>query len=275
MKKTIFIDLDGTLFNDSKEVAQRNLQAIERAKSLDYEVVISTGRSLKHAGKVSDMIGSNYAIYSNGNVYDWKNKRPIHETQMPTDELLHLMSIANNKKVNAFFANEHNRYLLSGSTFGGLLQRKGDIYINGFENLEQFLEQHKFPQVNVISTDFDIVQDIRNAVQSAIGESSKLVIADQSKCLTDPRYPVEKLTYFKLATRDSAKGNAIKIYGDTFGVEKLKRIGIGDDINDLSMFVECGFNVAMGNAIDEVKRQADYVTDTNNNDGVAKYLERL
>ena len=50
-------------------------------------------------------------------------------------------------------------------------------------------------------------------------------------------------------------------------------IAFGDDFNDIGMLKLCGKGIAMGNAIDEVKAIADYITKTNNEDGVAYYLE--
>ena len=52
-------------------------------------------------------------------------------------------------------------------------------------------------------------------------------------------------------------------------------IAIGDSFNDLTMFETVGHSVAMGNAPDEIKKMVDEVTDTNNEDGVAKFLEKL
>ena len=50
-------------------------------------------------------------------------------------------------------------------------------------------------------------------------------------------------------------------------------MAFGDDINDKEMFSNCGLSVAMDNAIDEIKKIADHICDSNDNDGVAKYLE--
>lgn len=55
----------------------------------------------------------------------------------------------------------------------------------------------------------------------------------------------------------------------------VKTIAIGDDNNDLSMFEEVGYKVAMGNAIDIVKQKADEITLSNDEDGVAVFLEKL
>ena len=58
-------------------------------------------------------------------------------------------------------------------------------------------------------------------------------------------------------------------------IKKEESIAIGDDNNDLPMFEQVGYKVAMDNAIDIVKEKADEITLSNDEDGVAVYLEKL
>ena len=58
-----------------------------------------------------------------------------------------------------------------------------------------------------------------------------------------------------------------------FNIDKSEIVAFGDDMNDKEMLVSMGSGVAMGNAIEEVKVIADYICDTNDNDGVAKWLD--
>ena len=58
-----------------------------------------------------------------------------------------------------------------------------------------------------------------------------------------------------------------------FGISTAGILAFGDDYNDIEMLKNAGIGVAVGNAIDEVKAVADYICDTNDNDGVAKWVE--
>jgi hydroxymethylpyrimidine pyrophosphatase-like HAD family hydrolase len=60
-----------------------------------------------------------------------------------------------------------------------------------------------------------------------------------------------------------------------FGIRREETIAIGDNFNDKEMIIYAGQGVAMGNAPDEIKSVADFVTDTNNRDGVARALEHF
>jgi Cof subfamily protein (haloacid dehalogenase superfamily) len=71
-----------------------------------------------------------------------------------------------------------------------------------------------------------------------------------------------------------SKGNAVKILAAYYGIKKEEIICFGDAENDISMLEYAGLGIAMGNAEAYVKEKADYVTDTNDNDGVAKAIEK-
>ena len=73
--------------------------------------------------------------------------------------------------------------------------------------------------------------------------------------------------------KEATKSNGILAIADEFNISKNEIIAFGDDVNDKEMFLNCGLSVAMDNAIDEIKRMADYICESNDNDGVAKYLE--
>ena len=81
--------------------------------------------------------------------------------------------------------------------------------------------------------------------------------------------------YFEFTPLGVDKTRALKETFAKLGIDRSEVIAFGDAQNDQSMIEWSGTGVAMGNAVDEVKAVADYVTDTNNEDGIAKALARL
>lgn len=77
----------------------------------------------------------------------------------------------------------------------------------------------------------------------------------------------------EVTTKGVSKGNALKFLCEYFNIKKEEVMAIGDSENDISMLQYAGFGVAMGNAIDTVKKEAEFITETNDNDGVAKAIE--
>jgi hydroxymethylpyrimidine pyrophosphatase-like HAD family hydrolase len=72
-----------------------------------------------------------------------------------------------------------------------------------------------------------------------------------------------------------SKSNSVKFVSERLGLLPSEIIAMGDNYNDVEMIHFAGMGVAMGNAADDIKAGADYVTDTNNNDGVRKALEKF
>jgi Cof subfamily protein (haloacid dehalogenase superfamily) len=87
-------------------------------------------------------------------------------------------------------------------------------------------------------------------------------------------YP-SKATYLEVMDTRGSKANAVKFVSERLGIAREEVIAMGDNYNDVEMIQFAGVGVAMGNAPDDIKAVADYVTDTNNNDGVRKAMEKL
>ena len=76
-----------------------------------------------------------------------------------------------------------------------------------------------------------------------------------------------------IMNKNARKRNAVIETAEYFNVSLSDIVAFGDDYNDIEMLRECGIGVAMENALDAVKAVAKYICDTNDNDGVAKWLE--
>jgi len=96
-------------------------------------------------------------------------------------------------------------------------------------------------------------------------------IASRYPMLDMLRYSGEDL--YRFANRDALKWNAVKAIAAHYNVSTDEFIAFGDDINDLEMLANCGVGVAVKNAIDEAKAAAGYICGTNDEDGMARWLE--
>lgn len=81
--------------------------------------------------------------------------------------------------------------------------------------------------------------------------------------------------YLEVMNREASKTKAVGFLMSRYGISREEIIAIGDNYNDKEMIAFAGTGVAMGNAPDDIKKVADYVTDTNNADGVAKALHHF
>ena len=81
--------------------------------------------------------------------------------------------------------------------------------------------------------------------------------------------------WFSVANVRSSKGNALNFLSDYLNIPIKNTIAIGNDKNDISMFKTAGLSVAVANASDDIKSKVDYITLSNDEDGVAIFLETL
>lgn len=81
--------------------------------------------------------------------------------------------------------------------------------------------------------------------------------------------------YLEISAKDVDKGHALEAICEAYGYDTSQAMAIGDYFNDLGMLKVAGYSVAMGNAPDEIKRHAHAVTDTNDEDGLAKAIEAI
>ena len=94
------------------------------------------------------------------------------------------------------------------------------------------------------------------------------------KYLSDDLYlEIDTKRFVMIMNRKAKKSLAVKFLAERYGYNITEVLAFGDDYNDVEMIKECGVGVAVSNAIDEAKAAADYICDTNDNDGVAKWLE--
>lgn len=266
--KAIFIDLDGTLMNDQKQVTPATREALMRAKAEGHIIIISTGRSFVYIEKLNKELGDvcRYTVSSTGSlVYDLGEKRILAVNPVPTQTAINLCRLGDPNIIwllhctnGLFSTQEHTAE-----------QNEVDQFIT--TPINKFLQTQTVCALCVASPNFDAIKDMEPAILKIPG----IHITNRHKHLVDESYPRRGLCYYDITAKNVSKGHGTMTLRNLLGLEKSDCIAIGDDNNDLSMFKECGIKVAMGNAISSVKKAADYITDDNNCDGVANFLNHL
>jgi len=105
-------------------------------------------------------------------------------------------------------------------------------------------------------------------------ETPEDVIKCFGKYVNDDLYvEINTERFLFIMNRKAKKSSAVKFLAEHYGYKMNEVVAFGDDYNDVEMLKECGIGVAVSNAIDEAKAAADYVCGSNDNDGVAKWIE--
>ncbi len=271
MGKTLFIsDLDGTLLNSSAELSERTVEIINRLTAEGIYFTYATARTVYTAAPKTERLDVNVpCILNNGSsVYDSRMKKFVKKAFIPQETAAQL--------IGAFRRNGIGCMMLKFR--GDTLFQCVDGYINTPGMLAYIAERKANSTKRFIECD-DIMQE---------NDGSAVYItanADYGKILpvyrdvkeipgTDCAFYKDSYTdywYLETFSADASKANGVKFLREQYGFDRV--VAFGDNLNDLSMFSQADIRVAVGNAVEEIRHAADFIADTNDNDGVAKFLD--
>ena len=256
--KMIFIDIDGTLYNTEKQVTEYTKNILNIVKDKGIYVVLCSGRSNKDVCEISkDVNASKYVISSNGAlVYNYVDDLDIFESVMEKESLEKMWTLCENEK----------KWEL-------IIESKEQVYINELmfrRRPERFIKIDKIDDIS----NKNIFQMVLNIEESGKDDKVKEILEKEEKIWASNYGVGVTCAFFDINNKNIDKGIGIKHLIENLGIKKEETIGFGDGVNDLAMFRECGIGVAMGNAEEKLKDMADYITQTNDEHGVAEFIEK-
>ncbi|WP_019639274.1 Cof-type HAD-IIB family hydrolase [Paenibacillus fonticola] len=254
MYKLIAIDIDDTLINDDKEVTPATQKALEEAIAAGVVVTLATGRAYSSAQAIARQTGLNVPIitYQGAYVKNLLDEKVLYERYLPLDAAsklfdycvkhdLHLQTYIDDK----LYAREENQKLIDYTSLN---------------NTEYFVEPdfaklvaQPTPKMLIIDEP-DYLDEIAPVLRELLGPSVHVTKS--------------KPNFLEFMHNEGTKGHALKFIANHFGCGLNETIAIGDSWNDHEMLEAAGLGIAMGNAIPALKEIADYVTLSNNEDGV-------
>lgn len=264
--KLVAIDMDGTLLNSKNEVSQRTKEAIIKAKEKGVHIVLATGRILKSALHYSQALGlKNPIVASNGGIMVDENRNVIYKNPMEKGAIRDLVNMAKEDDVYCHFYDESKFYSAK------IVQEFLKFYNEG--NSELQIEIEKFDDIDemILNEDLNIYKFlfIDNDLDKLQRFRERISILNNINISSSWSNNIEAVAM------NVSKGQALKELCRKLDISPKEVIAIGDSENDLSMLNFAGLGVAMENASDKIKKQVDYITDLNDNDGVAKVIEKF
>lgn len=272
--KMVCIDMDGTLLGKGRKISNESKKVIKEIHDKGVEIVVTTGRIYNNAAYYSHLLGvESPVIAANGAIVREKNtNKVIYENPIKTEECIRLIELL--YKMNVFF----HFYTLDGIYCGNELTKFATkLYMTkqvGYDNLKI-----KYHVIKDLEKWKEFFRKTNVQITKCIAFSTK---PDKIIKLKKELDKLNGIVYFGSGSRSVeinnkgvSKGKAVKALADYYGFKREEIVCIGDNENDISMIEYAGFGVAMGNAIDPVKRLADYITDTNKEDGVAKAIKKI
>ena len=268
-KRLLFMDLDGTLLNDAKQITQGNRDALNQALERGHGVIITTGRPLKSAMDQAhklemDRPGCFLIAYNGAVIYDWAQQKQIFSRTLPYEAVFRTVDKAN----------EMGLHVQTYDTWKVLVEpRCDDAAVRRYCSL--------------INMEFTVIGDVRRDLREEPVKCLVINYEEQTDLLKIQEWIRESMSrevdcffscdqYLEVVPKGMNKGEAVKMLCSMMDVSIEDAVAVGDAANDLSMIEAAGIGVAMANGTRDVKAIADYITERDNNhDGIQEVVERF
>lgn len=258
--KIIATDFDGTLLQSDKKVSNRNKNALLKYKKQGYTIVGITARNLSSAKSIVDTKMFNYLILNNG-CY-------LYNTEKESGEYLKSIDRKTVEEITNHFKNIAKGIDYISVEKYYMFRNKGKIDPRSF--VQEVKEIDELPdfvsRMNIMAEDINDIPVYKKYLDENIKEIDSIIMCDTDdntcrKWIASNPKGFNKLT-------------ALRQLCDRLNVDIANVIFFGDSANDKEIIENVGLGVAMENALPEVKKIAKAITRTNDEDGVAYFLEK-
>lgn len=270
--KLIALDMDGTFLNDRKQAPKENILALIECAARGIEIVPATGRIMSAIPEeIKNLPGVRYAITTNGAVIvDLKEEKVISECKMSTETAVKIMEMARDCEddimydayidgigyTSEYFM-EHLEHYTNSKEIADLIRKTRRTVPDHIQFTRELGK--KVEKVNL----FFLNTDTRSRMRSCLEEIPGILVTSAIP---------ENL---EINAAGASKGGALLRLAKHLKIAQKETMAFGDGENDLSMIRAAGCGVAMANGEMNVKAEADYVTGTNNEAGVAAAIRQL
>ncbi len=266
----LFLDMDGTVLNSRNQAGERTRNALKAAQDAGVKLVVATGRTLKIAPQLIYDLNFDYAAVSNGaSIYDLRTgERVYHHDFNPEAARVICEVLTQECDFIEFYANGgieisrasyerigkrpvppwHMKYFAENET--KIWESEAAFVAAGAPGLEK---------VCLVCYDEAILNRVRaRLVPTGLAEITSSIVGA-----------------LEINDKGCSKGVALRDICQRMNIDIARSAAIGDSLNDLTMIKAAGCGVAMGNGWQEVKAAADYITASNDEDGVAQFIEKM
>lgn len=265
MFKAVFIDLDGTLLRYDHSISDKTRITIQKLIKKGIPVVLVSARPLHGIIPISEWLGiPKIPVASLNGSYIVMDKEVIFKSCINLQTITKVYEAAKGLDVTLIYYNGMRWYAETDNAAIVKEQRITDVKVEiaPFDTLIKEWENAKSCTNKIMAIGHE---NVINELQS------DLLLKNQDSL----NIYTSKPTYLEIMKKDASKTNALIYLLKKFNIPREEAIAIGDNFNDREMIIYAGMGVAMGNAPELIKASADYVTDTNENDGVRKAIEKF
>ncbi len=288
MYKLVEIDLDGTLLNSYGEVSEYTKKIINDVQQKGVEIMIASGRPIDSIKTIAEEINSTkYFIAGNGAIiYDIQKDEVIYEKYIPKLKVIEIAKICQQNNIS-FNIYTEDKIITQDLKYNVLYYYKENLKkdankittIMKVDNILEYVkndENLKCLKITVCDENQTIFKSIIRRLR-AVENIDVMDVSHMSRKVFKQGTEDVNIEYFytEISSTQVNKWQAIKYLLPILQVNPEEVIAIGDNINDKEMIEYAGLGVCMGQSTPVIKEISDMITDSNNEDGVAKFLKKI
>ncbi|MCD5414437.1 MAG: Cof-type HAD-IIB family hydrolase [Clostridiales bacterium] len=260
MYKLLALDVDGTLLNSRGEVSEKTIEKIREIVNKGILVLISTGRPTQGTVELFEKLELKMPViaYNGAKIVNLNTGEILLEQNLRGVDVKKIVEIGEELKTTI------------------IIWSKNQLYSNIMNDNVTAYKKLSGVEPIIIDNYEDI---IRQGATKVLWIDEVEVIAEFQKLLdtkldADVNYCTSKPYYLEFIDESVSKGRALSILCDRYKIKREEIIAIGDGQNDITMLEFAGVGIAMGNSSQEVKDKADYVTASNDEEGIALAIDK-
>ncbi len=287
MYKLVVVDLDGTILNSYGEISETTKESVKKCLEKGAKIVIASGRPIDSIKTIANELGiEEYFIAGNGAlIYDLKKDEIIYENYMKKEKVLEIIKICEDNSIS-YNVYTDKTILTTNLKFNVLYYYKENLkkeenkktnvsIVENMYNYVKNLNEEKFLKITICDESATIFNSIVRTLKE-INDVEILEVSHMSRKIIKQgteEIPIEYY-YTEISAKNVDKWDAVEYLARKLNIGNEEIIAIGDNINDKKMIENAGLGVAMKGSAPDVINVANIVTDSNDNDGVAKILEK-
>ena len=249
MKNEMLItDLDNSLLKNDKTISEYTINIFERCRNSGFVVVVATARPMVAANEFINIIKPDGAIFNSGTIV-MANGKLIAQQGIDTTEVKQIV-----KKIEAKYPEATISVVMN------------DVMYTNFDSPDMWFPYRKI-EFNELPND--------KADKIITGTISVEQIKTIDEYITQDLYlEIYDSRFGFIMNKNASKWLGVRELAKCFEIDIKNTIVFGDDMNDLTMLKNCGKGICMKNGLEEVKAIADDICEDNENDGIAKWIEK-
>ena len=268
MIKLLAIDMDGTLLNEEKHIDTPQKEAVQKTIEAGIKVVLCTGRPLFGVLPVYGELElekynlDEYVILNNGcSLRKTTNWELLDNKEITKEDVIYLDKLRKGYNLDLTVSNDNDYFVVGDKANKYTIEDGKLVYVDIKPiSLEEATSgKHTFFKSMYLGEEEEI-QRFKNDNENLLKDKYDAVLS--------------QIHIFEMLPFGTNKAAALKELAEKLGIEREEIMTIGDGNNDVEMLEFAGTGIAMGNGTESAKKAANYVTDTNENHGVAKAIEK-